>query len=256
MIASSLSAAKYALLSFRRNPAATFFTIVFPVLFLVIFGFVFGDEVTDSGATVATFIVPGILGLATVSATFVNLAMTQVVRREQGQLKRLRGTPLPPLAYVLGQIMAAIVIVAFMAVLVTVIGRLFFGVVFNLETVGVFVATIALGAIAFSALGLAITAVIPNEDAAPAITNAAVFPLYFISDVFFFGDGDGTGFISRLGDFFPVKPLVHSLQPSYDPFLAEVSIPWSQWAVIAAWGVVGVALAARFFRWTAQTERR
>jgi ABC-2 type transport system permease protein len=251
-----LSAAKYSLLSFRRNPAATFFTIVFPLLFLVIFGFVFGNETVDSGAKVATFIVPGILGLSIVSATFVNLAMGQVIRRESGQLKRLRGTPLPALTYLGGQIIGALVIVAFMTVLVTVVGRLFFGVVFNWSTVGVFAISIALGSMAFSALGLALTSIIPSEDAAPAITNAAVFPLYFISDVFFFTDEDSTGVIARLGDFFPVKPLVHSLQDSYDPFLESVSIPWAKWAVVAGWGIFGVLIASRFFRWTPSGERR
>ena len=107
--------------------------------------------------------------------------MGQVIRREAGQLKRLRGTPLSPLGHVIGQILASLVIVVLMTFLVTFIGRLFFGVEFNLNSLPIFVLTIALGSIAFSALGLAITAIIPNDDAAPAITNAAVFPLYFIS---------------------------------------------------------------------------
>jgi ABC-2 type transport system permease protein len=259
MIAKTLSSAKYALVSFRRNPAATFFTIIFPVLFLVIFGLVFGSgEMGPAGqrVKVSTFIVPGILALSIVSATFVNLAMNQVIRREAGQLKRLRGTPLSPLGHIVGQILAALVIVVFMTVLVTVIGRLFFGVEFNLSSIGVFSLSVALGAIAFSALGLAITAIIPNDDAAPAITNATVFPLYFISDVFFFSGGDSSGFIDALGDFFPIKPLAESLQDSYNPFIESVSIPWGKWAVIAAWGMFGIALAARFFKWTPQTERR
>lgn len=259
MIAKTLSSAKYALLSFRRNPAATFFTIIFPVLFLVIFGFVFGGEETgppDQLVKVSTFIVPGILALSIVSATFVNLAMNQVIRREAGQLKRLRGTPLSPLSYIVGQILASMVIVVFMTVLVTVIGRLFFGVEFNLSSVGVFALSIALGSIVFSALGLAITAIIPNDDAAPAVTNATVFPMYFVSDVFFFNEEDSTGFFSKVGDFFPVKPLVHSLQDSYNPFIESVSIPWSEWAVVAAWGVFGMLAAAKFFKWTPQTERR
>jgi len=259
MMAKTLSSAKYALLSFRRNPAATFFTIIFPLLFLVIFGFVFGSETTgppDQQVDVATFIVPGILGLSIVSATFVNLAMGQVIRREAGQLKRLRGTPLSPLSHIIGQILSALVIVVFMTVLVTVIGRLFFGVEFNLNSIGVFALSIALGSVAFSALGLAITAIIPNDDAAPAITNATVFPLYFISDVFFFSDDDSSGFIDTLGSIFPVKPLVESLQDSYNPFIESVSIPWANWAVVAAWGAFGVIIAARFFKWTPQTERR
>lgn len=255
----TLSAAKYALLSFRRNPAATFFTVVFPVMFLVVFGFVFGNEnIETDGNTVkvATFIVPGILTLSIVSATFVNLAMGQVFRREFGQLKRLRGTPLSPLAYLIGQILASLVIVVFMTVLVTVIGRIFFGVEFNLSSIGVFALGIAIGSAAFSALGLAVTGLIPNQDAAPAVTNAAVFPLYFVSDVFFFTDEDSTGFFSRIGDFFPVKPLNESLRDSYNPFIESVSIPWGKWAVVAAWGLFGVIAATRFFTWTPQTERR
>lgn len=249
-----LTATKYALLSFRRNPAATFFTIIFPLVFLVLFGFIFGDEIDDSGAKVATFQVPGILALSIVSATFTNLAMTSVIRRENGQLKRLRGTPVRPVVWITAQMMAAFVIVAFMTVLVTVVGRLLFGVAFNVETLGVFIVTVLLGSLALSALGLAVTAVIPNEDAAPAVTNALTLPLYFVSDVFLM-TGDAGGFIGRVGDFFPIKPLAQALQPSYNPFLDSVELPWSQWAVIAAWGIAGVVIAAKFFRWVPKSDR-
>lgn len=254
MIAQVLSATKYSLLSFRRSPAATFFTIVFPVIFLVIFGFIFGDEVTEDGAKVATFQVPGILALSVVSATFVNLAMVSVIRREAGQLKRLRGTPMRPIVWVMGQILASLVIVAVMCVLVIALGRLLFGVAFQPETIGVFAVTVLLGSVALSALGLAISAIIPSEDAAPAITNAAVLPLYFVSDVFLFTD-NSAGFISRVGDFFPIKPLAQALQPSFDPFIQGVDIPWSKWAVVAVWGLVGIALATRFFRWVPKAYR-
>jgi len=255
MLAKTLSATKYSLLSFRRNPAATFFTIGFPLLFLVLLGSIFGDEVTNSGATVATFQVPAILALSLVSATFVNIAMGQVFRREDGQLKRLRGTPMPPLAYIGGQLLASFAIVAFMTVLVIVLGRLLFGVVFNWSSLGIFAISLLIGSLAFSALGLAVTTIIPNQDAAPAITNALVFPLYFISDVFIITDGDG-GILSKIGSFFPVRPLVQSLQDSFNPFIDSVDVPWSKWAVVAAWGVFGVIIAAKFYRWTPQTERR
>ena len=199
---------------------------------------------------------PGLLGLSIVSATFVNVAMSQVRRRESGQLKRLRGTPLAPVNYNLGQGIASLVIVAVMTVVVTGIGRLLFGVQFNRSSLGVFIPTIVLGSIAFTALGLAATIIIPNDDAAPAITNAIVFPLYFISDVIFFTDENSSGFVSRLGDVFPVKPLVESLQPSYGPVVDSIAVPWAKWAVIAAWGVFGLIVASRFFLWVPQTERR
>ena len=83
----------YDLLAFRRNPAATFFTVVLPLIFLLLFTSIFGNEVLEGrdGLRAATFYVPGILALAIISATMVNLAMTTVTRREDGALKRACG---------------------------------------------------------------------------------------------------------------------------------------------------------------------
>lgn len=255
MGAQILSTTRFALLRFRRNPAATFFTVVFPLLFLVIFGFIFGSEVMDNGAKVATFQVPGILTLAIVSATFFNLAMAVVVRRESGELKRLRGTPLRPVVWVAGQVIASFVIVLFMAIVVTVGGRILFGVTFNWFTIVPFLLAVLLGSVVFCALGLAITAVIPNIDAAPAITNLIVFPLYFVSDVFL-QTSDTGGFLGRVGDFFPIKPLAKLLQPTYNPLVTEASIDSSAVATLIIWGVLGVVAATRFMRWMPQQDRR
>lgn len=253
-ISQSLTAARYALLSFRRNPAAAFFTVVFPLIFLILFGFIFGDNVFE-GVKIINYQVPGILVLSLVSATFVNLAMGTIFRREAGQLKRLRGTPMSPLVYVIGQVLSALVIVMFMTVLVVVLGRVIFGVNFNFETLPIFLVSILLGTATFSALGLALTAIIPSEDAAPAITNAAVFPLYFVSDVFFQSGDDG--FIAKIGEVFPIKPLVRALFNSFDPrYEGGLELPWADWGVIAAWGVFGVIVASRFFRWTPSSDRR
>lgn len=254
MISQILTSTKYAILALRRNPAASFFTIVFPLMFLLLFGFIFGDELQDSGATIATFQVPGILTLSIVSATFINLAMGGVIRRESGQLKRLRGTPVRPTVWVIANVLAALAIVALMTVILTVVGRLFFGVAFNMFTLPWFVLIVFVGSITFSALGLAITAVIPNVDAAPAITNFAVFPLYFVSDVFIQTEGSD-GFIGKIGDFFPIKPLARLLQPSYNPFVESVDMDWGAFGVVCAWGIAGIVAAIRFFRWLPQQDR-
>ena len=244
------TAAYFAVLSFRRNPAASFFTIILPVIFMLLFGSIFGDDVTDSGAKVVTYQVPGIIALSVVSAAFLNLAMTSVYRREVGQLKRIRSTPMPPLVYILAQVAAAFVIVAFMTLLMVVIGRLLFGVTFNLDTLPTFVISLIIATASFAALGLAITAIIPSQDAAPAITNFIVLPLYFVSDVFLITDDQTSGVIKWAGDVFPVKHLARSLQDSFNPLADSISIPWTDWAVMAAWGGFGVVVASRTFRWT------
>lgn len=240
---------RFALLAFRRNSAATFFTVALPLIFMVLFGYIFGGERMNNGATVATFTVPGILALSLVSATFVNLAITTVFQREKGQLKRMRITPLKPWVFIASQIIAATVIVAIMTVLLVVLGKILFDVTFNFSTLPTFVVTLVLATACFSALGLALTTIIPNENAAPAFTNMIVLPLYFVSDVFIQADNP-PAWMEWLGNVFPIKHLARSLQDSFNPFLENVEIPWDHWAVMAAWGLFGALVAATRFRWS------
>lgn len=240
--------ARFDLLIFRRNPAATFFTLVLPLIFLFIFTGLFGNEELRPGVRVATFYVPGILALAIVSATALNVAITMTTRRERGMLKRVRGTPMPPWVFIASQAIAGVVLAMIMTVLIVVIGRLVFDVSLAVEGVPSLVITVTLGAVAFAAIGLALTTIIPSEDAAPAVTNAIFLPLYFISDVFIIDD-DTPEFIQFLGDLFPIKHLSVSLQESFDPFLDGAPWPWRHWLVIAAWGAFAAVVAVRSFRW-------
>lgn len=241
--------ATFDLLIFRRNPAATFFTVVLPLIFLVIFTSIFGNETLENGAKVATLYVPGILALAITSATAVNLAITMTARRERGVLKRVRGTPIPPWVFVAAQGIAAFVISAVMTVIIVVIGRLFYGVSLFASGVPALVLTILIGAASFATLGLALTVIIASEDAAPAVTNAVMLPLYFVSDVFI-PDEQIPGWIRSVAGFFPIQHLSKALQASFDPFQVGTPWPWRHWLVIGAWGLVGLAVTLRWFRWT------
>ena len=122
------------LLIFRRNPAATFFTVILPLIFLVLFTSIFGNGTLENGAPVSTVYVPGILTLAIVSATAVNVAITMTTRRERGVLKRVRGTPIPPPVFILSQSLAGTVIAFIMTLIMTVIGRVLYGVSLQFET--------------------------------------------------------------------------------------------------------------------------
>jgi ABC-2 type transport system permease protein len=236
------------LLIFRRNPAASFFTVVLPLIFLLIFTSVFGNEELETGAKVATLYVPGILSLAIVSATTVNLAITMTARRERGVLKRLRGTPIAPYLFVLSQAVAGFVIATLMTVLIVSIGWVLFGVAFNWSTLPSLVITLIVGAGGLAALGLAMTTVIPSEDAAPAVTNAIMLPLYFISGVFI-PESQVPSWVTSIARLFPVYHLNNALQGSFDPFLEGSWWPWDHWLVLLAWGTFGLIVAIRFFRW-------
>lgn len=244
------SETSFNLLGFWRSPAATFFTVVLPLVFLVIFTSIFGNEIISStGARVATVYVPGILALALISATFMNQAIVTVIKRESGVLKAMRATPLPPWVYVGGQVGSSVVLTALMTVLVIGIGRFIYGVEIQANALPSLFISLALGAIAFSAMGLAITCVCPSEQAAPAITNMCVLPLYFVSDVFIPSD-NAPRWMIVVGDIFPIKHLAHALGRTFDPFVAGVPMPGWRWLVIAAWGAFGVLVAVRWFRWT------
>jgi ABC-2 type transport system permease protein len=252
-----MSAAAMALHQFRyeqrifwRNPASVFFTVIFPVIFLFLFAGLFGNQRIDElGVEVATYYVPGIITLAVVSATLVSLAMNLVVAREAGRLKRFRGTPLPAWAFIAGRVGNSIVVAVLMVVLVTALGAIFFDVAVPTTTLPALAVTLLVGAFAFCSLGFALSAAIPSEDAAPAITNATVLPLYFLSGVFIPETEIPDG-VLQFADLFPIRPFFEAFFAAFDPATTGAGFEWGQLAAVAAWGVAGLLVALRWFRWT------
>jgi ABC-2 type transport system permease protein len=226
--------------AFWRNPAAAFFTFAFPLIFLVIFTTIFGRDA-------ARFFTGGIMTLSIVSATFTNIAMSVTLAREDGILKRIRGTPLPPVAYLLGRMIHAVAIGLILAVIVMAYGTLQ-GVDVPWEGLPVLIAVLIIGSAALCAMGLAMSALIPNSDAAPAVVNAAVLPLYFISNVFTPADQlpDWLDAVSKL---FPIRHLADAIASVFAAAPAAPEMPWGSLAVVAAWGVGSALFALRFFRW-------
>jgi ABC-2 type transport system permease protein len=233
---------------FWRNPAAVFFTVLFPVLLLVIFAVVFGDERIDSGGGIeaTTYYVPAIITLAVISATMQTLAMSLVIAREDSRLKRGRGTPMPAWVFIAGRVGNSIVLALLMLALVAAIGRLFYGVGIPWEDAPALVLVLFVGAAAFCCLGIALTAVIPSQDAAAPIVNALLLPLYFLSGVFI-PDSELPDGVIDFAEYFPVR---HFFEGFFDVYVNGSGVPWADLAVVAAWGVAGLVLAARCFRWT------
>jgi ABC-2 type transport system permease protein len=239
---------------FWRNPASVFFTVIFPVIFLFLFAGLFGNqEIEALGVSVSTYYVPGIVTLAVVSATLVSLAMNLVVARESGRLKRFRGTPLPIWAFIAGRVGNSIVVATLMVVLVSLLGRAFFDVALPTSTLPALLLTLAVGAFSFCALGFALSAAIPSEDAAPAITNATVLPLYFLSGVFIPQSELPAGVLSFAG-LFPIRHFFEAFLAAYDPATSGAGFEWGHLAVVVAWGIAGLLVALRGFRWAPRAD--
>jgi len=239
--------------SFWRNPAAAFFTFAFPLLFLVIFTTILGDfdATLPTGQEVdnSTYYTASILSFSVITACYTNIAMQVTFARDKGVLKRVRGTPLPGWSFLLGKVLHAVVIMAILVAIVCAFGLVFYDLDLPTRSLPAFLVTLAVGSATFCALGLAITAAIPNAEAAPAIVNASVLPLLFISGVFI-PIGDAPQWLQTIADIFPVK---HFLEASIESFVPPPDNPagWalSELAIVAAWGVAGLALATRFFSW-------
>jgi ABC-2 type transport system permease protein len=234
---------------FWRNRASVFFTAVFPLLFLLILASFFKNaDVQGLNVNGATYYVPAIVALAVIAATTVKLAMNLSSEREAGMLKRVRGTPLPPAVFVAGRVGNSLVISVIMLALVSVIGVLFYGVAIPTQTLPAVLVTLAVGAFSFSCLGFALAAAIPSEDAAPAVTNAIVFPLYFLSGIFIPEDEIPNG-VLRVADLFPVRHFFEALFTAWDPNTVGAGFERGDLAIVLAWGIAGLALALRYFRW-------
>jgi ABC-2 type transport system permease protein len=234
---------------FWRNSASVFFTVMLPLIFLFIFATIFGnDEIEELGVNTTTYYVPAIVALAVISATTVALAINLTTDRERGLLKRVRGTPLPTPVFVSGRVGNSLVISLLMVVLIAVLGRLVYGVSLPDQTIPALLVTLAVGAFAFSCLGFALTTIIPNEDAAPAVTNAIVLPLYFISGVFI-PDSEIPEGVLHVADAFPVRPFFQAFFSTWDPNTTGAGLEWGHLALVAAWGVAGLAIAMLAFRW-------
>jgi ABC-2 type transport system permease protein len=236
--------------TFWRNPASVFFTVLLPVIFLLIFATIFGNERIEElgGVKTTTYYVPAIITLAVVSATMQSLAISLTVDRERGLLKRTRGTPLPSRVFIAGRIGNSIVVSVLMLAVLAALGRLVYGVEIPWERLPAVLVTLSVGAAAFSCLGIAITAAIPSEDAAAPVTNVAVLPLYFLSGVFIPESEIPSG-VLQVADAFPIRHFFEAFFTAWNPNTVGAGFEWGHLAVVAAWGLAGLGIAIRTFRW-------
>lgn len=235
---------------FWRTPISAFFTIIFPLLIFVVFSLVFGNQEIDYlGVTTAQYYAPSLAVYAAVSASYVNIGITTAYQRDEGILKRTRGTPLPPWLFLGGKVAAATVIAAIGTTIMIAVGALFFGLQLYADTIGPIILTFFVGVATFAALGLLVAAVSPSGSAATAIAQATLLPLAFISGVFIVPGEETPEWLEAVASFFPLK---HFAEPFIAGFI-RAEVRWTDLAYMAVWGVVGLVLAIRLFKWEAPT---
>ena len=230
---------------FWRSRELAFFTFMLPIILFFLLGSVYGEDEVE-GVRGADYLLAGMLGYGCVSTTFAGLAILLVIRREQGILKRLRATPLPPSTYLAAVLTSIVLVFALETVLMIAIGRVAFDTPLPARALSL-VAALLLGAVSFAALGVALSSVVRSAEGASAVVNAIYLPVSFISGAFF-SPASFPAFLEAIAD---VLPLTYFIE-----LVRNVMLHGSQlWdeptavAVIAAWGAFGLVVAVRSFRW-------
>ena len=229
---------------FWRNPTAAFFGVLLPLVLLALFGAVFSG--TQENLDV---VVPGIAGLSVASACFVALAYNLTWLREQGILKRVRGTPLSSSAYLAGIAANAVANTLVQVAVVIVAGRLLFGISWPGDWLAL-IAFLVLGVVCFASLGVALSHVIPNSESAPAYVNAIFLPMMFVAGVFY-DEENAPAFLQAIAEITPLKHLIDGLSGAMvsGEGLADNGVAL---LVLGLWAAAGAVLAVRGFSWAAR----
>jgi ABC-2 type transport system permease protein len=146
-----------------------------------------------------------------------------------------------------GRIAHAILVALLLVAIVTGFGALFYDAEIPTRTLPAFLTSIVVGAACFSALGLALTSVIPNADASPAIVNASILPLLFLSGIFI-PIQDPDAWYVAVAKVFPVYHFAQAMNGAYFAPSGN-GFQGADLLIVTAWGMAGVILAVLFFSW-------
>jgi ABC-2 type transport system permease protein len=256
-----LARAKYEVRLFVRRKDALFFTLFLPVMFLLLFGFIFGnEEVEGTDLHYSQVLVSGILAAGVASVSFVNLAISIANERHEGALKRLAGTPMPKASYLLGKIGLVLVTVSVEVVLLLLIGVAFFKIKLptDIDRWITFTWVLILGSTASALLGIAISNVPKSAKSASAVVQLPFVALQFVSGAYVPYDqlpASARAFASL----FPLKWMAQGFRSVFLPdsylLAAEPGHSWQHGAmalVLIGWCIISGLLCTRTFRWVKQ----
>ncbi len=237
---------RYEQKAYWRNPMAAVFTFMFPVVFLVVVGTSAGSfRVPGTSLRYDQYTVVAMLTFGLIAACYTNLGMVVCNRRDSGVLKRMRGTPIAIGSYMGGIIGSIMINVAVLTIVVVGIGMSFYHLHFPYHPLAT-VVTLVVGIVTFCALGLAVTIIIPNADAAPAVINGIYFPIIFISGVFYpISNGS---VLSKIADWFPIRHMITALVSAFEGGPGSGVRP-RDLVVMLIWAAAALVFTARRFRW-------
>jgi ABC-2 type transport system permease protein len=234
-----------------RGPRGAFFTFIFPLIFLIIFDAANkGSNITVTGGKVdfVQFYTPGIAVFAVTTSCYQGLIILIANLRDQGILKRVRGTPLPPWIY-LTALVGASILAAFLSVLLMfVVAVPAFGFHIYPKLIPAAIVTLLVGAASITGIALAVSCAVDRPESAQPIAGITLFPLLFVSGVFYPLE-TAPEWLQKVAHFFPLSHLAQGFEQCFSPHTSGLGFSGAHLGVLALWWAAGTLYAARHFRW-------
>ena len=257
-LAIGLSRGRVEVLQFLRDKTAMIFTFSFPALLLLLFGSIFSDDYDHPGLSAGRIFSASMIAYGIVSTSFITMGVGIALDREDGTLKRLRGTPVTATAYFIGKLILVAVLSAAEVAVLLAAGVFLFDVPLP-DDAGrwfTFVWLFVLSVTACSLLGIAASALVRSARTAGAVLNVPVVALQFLSGIFIHPITELPGWMVTVASIFPVKWMGQGFRSVFLPDSATTFEAAGSWEhgrialVLGAWCVVGLVLCLVTFRWT------
>jgi ABC-2 type transport system permease protein len=236
-----------------RDPMSMFFAIIFPVLLVTAFSLIYGSEAQWGGLPLPQYLAAAFAVYGVGTMAFVNLPGSIADQRALGVLKRMRGTPLPPLLYLVGRVLAALVLGLATLVLVFVVAVAFLAVSLPPSTWAATLLTFVLAILCFAACGLALVSLVDSPQAVIALALSILLPLSFFSDIFISIEEMPTT-LNAIGWTFPLRHAVAAAVTATSGGALDGTF-WGHLAVLVLWTGIGLLVAWRFFHWEPRRAR-
>jgi ABC-2 type transport system permease protein len=239
---------------FFRQREAVVFTLMLPVLLLVVFGAVLDFEL-GNGVSFSQYFMAGIIAAGILGASLQNMAIGIATERSDGTLKSLAGTPMPRSAYFVGKVVQVLAVTVAIIAILLAIGGVFYGIDLPSGTDWLTFAWVTvLGSAACTLLGIALSSLAKNGRSASAVVTPFALLLQFISGVFF-QFSEIPHWMQVFASLFPLKWMAQGFRSVFLPDELAAQEPAGSWelervaAVLIVWCVLGLVLCVRTFRW-------
>lgn len=247
---------------FMRSREQMIFIFAFPMIFLLLFGTIFGgQELGIPDVTFAQYFLAGMVATGILNTGFQSLAISIAIDRDEDVLKRIHATPLPPTAYFAGKIVQVLIVSIVQIAILFTLGVVLYDVQIPSASQWVtFAWVFALGTAASTAVGIATSSLLRNAKAASAILTPVVLVLQFTSGVFVVFT-QLPSWLQSFAEVFPLKWLAQGMRSVFLPEQFEAAEVAGSWqhpataAILAVWFAVGLMVAVRTFRWLRSEDR-